>query len=64
MSTERRVKLLEEAGTDVWVAVDEAKGQIVGKGETYSAAVAMAAEAGNSDPLVIKTPPTWAPMVL
>jgi hypothetical protein len=64
MSAEQRVKLLEEAGPDVWIAVDENKGQIVGRGETYATAVAMAEEAGNSDPLVIKTPPTWAPMVL
>jgi hypothetical protein len=64
MSPEQRARLLEKAGPNVRIAVDENKGQTVGRCETYATAVAMAEEAGNSDPLVIKTPPTCAPVVL
>jgi hypothetical protein len=64
MSAEDRLKILNEAGPNVWIAIDENQAQIAGKGETYDAAVARAEEAGYNDPLVIRTPPAWAPMIL
>jgi len=64
MSPEQRIKILRESGPNVWIAIDEDTGRVIGKGPTYEAAVAMAEQAGQRDPLVIKTPPTWEPMVL
>jgi hypothetical protein len=64
MATEERVRLLREAPPNSWIALSSDESKCVAHGSTYAEAVAKAEQEGESDPVLIKTPENWLPMVL
>ena len=64
MSPQERVEILRHAAPDSWIALSEDESRVVGTGATYGEAVDAAVRAGFDEPLLIKIPPTWGPMVL
>lgn len=64
MAKEERLQILRESPPNSWVAFSEDESRLVGRGATYAEAVAVAEEQGVSDPVLLKTPDDWAPMVL
>jgi len=64
MAAEERVRVLREAAPGTWIAFSEDESKVVGCGSTYEEAVQQAANAGVSDPVLIKTPSDWTPLVL
>ncbi len=63
VSPEERARILLEADQDSWIAFSADETVVVGKGETYEAAVKMAELAGEDDPVLIKIPKNWNPQV-
>ena len=63
MSTEERVKILAEA-TPTWIALSQDESHVIANGENYRKAVENANAAGESDPVLIRVPDAWRPMVL
>jgi len=59
-----RSQILRNAPPNSWIALSEDEGPLVGKGSTYEEAVAMAETEGVEDPILIKTPDEWLPLVL
>ena len=55
-----RLELLRSAPLDKWIALSADESKIVGVGDDYAEAVAKADAAGETDPLILKTPPEWA----
>jgi hypothetical protein len=64
MATEERLKILREAPPNSWLAFSEDESRLVGRGASYAEAVADAEREGESEPLLVKTPEQWLPMVL
>jgi predicted RNase H-like HicB family nuclease len=64
MSTMERIEILEAAAPNSWLALSGDETKVVGHGSSYEEAVKMAEEAGETDPILIKTPDEWVPMVL
>lgn|GEM_PF-1185362 len=64
MSPEDRLELLRTAPPDTWIALSDDESRLAGKGKTYQEAVDDAARSGSNDPILIRIPPTWAPLVL
>ena len=63
MSAEERVRILQEAKPNTWLALSNDESKVVGRGATYAEAVAEAEKQGENDPLLIKIPDTWEPRV-
>ena len=63
MSAEERVRILQEAKPNTWLALSNDESKVVGSGATYAEAVAEAEKQGENDPLMIKIPDTWEPRV-
>jgi hypothetical protein len=63
MSPEERVRILREAKPNTWLAFSADESRVVGRGDTYSEAVAEAKEKGETDPVILKTPDDWSPKV-
>jgi hypothetical protein len=59
-----RLNALRSAPPDSWIALSEDESALVASGATYEEVVAKSQEAGVSDPILIKTPKTWAPFSL
>ena len=59
-----RLELLRGAPLDKWIALSSDESKIVGVGNDYAEAVAKADAAGETDPLILKTPPFWAPFAV
>jgi hypothetical protein len=59
---EKRLQLLRSAPLDSWVALSEDEATIVAVGRTYKEAAEKSETAGCSDPIIIKTPSSWAPL--
>jgi hypothetical protein len=57
-----RLKLLQSAPLNSWVALSEDESRIVAVGTTYSEVVERSDNAGVSDPLILKTPEQWSPL--
>jgi hypothetical protein len=57
-----RITLLKSAPLDSWVALSEDETRIVAVGDSYLKVSEMSDEAGESDPLILKTPAIWGPM--
>lgn len=55
-----RLKVLQEAPLDSWVALSEDESRIVAIGSDYAEVSAKADAAGEIDVLILKTPPSWA----
>jgi len=64
MSPEERVKALQAAPSGGWVAFSADEQRVVAYGESYHEVVAKADEGGESDPVVMKVPPSWSTLVL
>lgn len=56
-----RLELLRSAPLNTWIALSEDESRIVAIGATYSEVVERSEQAGESDPLIIKTPDQWSP---
>jgi hypothetical protein len=63
MSAEERVRVLREAKPNSWLAISSDESRVVGRGATYAEAVERAEQEGENDPVLIKTPESWTPMV-
>lgn len=61
---ERRAKALLRAPLDRWVALSEDESRIVADGATFEEVVREAKRLGVADPIVLKTPEDWTPLVL
>jgi hypothetical protein len=57
-----RLELLRSAPLNSWIALSEDESRIVATGSTYSEAAERSERAGESDPVIIKTPERWAPL--
>ena len=64
MAKEERLKILRESPPNSWLAFSEDESRLVSRGATYAEAVAQAEAEGENDPVLVKTPDDWAPMVL
>jgi len=64
MEPNERIEILLNAAPNSWIALSGDESAVVGRGASYEDAVKMAEEAGESDPILIKTPEDWLPLVL
>lgn len=56
-----RLKTLRAAPLDAWIALSGDESRIVAVGRDYSEVAAKVNAAGETDALILKTPPAWAP---
>jgi hypothetical protein len=59
-----RLSALTSAPPDSWIALSEDESTLIAVGSTYEEVVTKSEQAGVSDPILIKTPKTWAPFSL
>jgi hypothetical protein len=59
MDSQQRLKVLENAPPNSWIAFSDDESRVVGIASTYSEAVELAAKEGVEDPVLIKTPEEW-----
>jgi hypothetical protein len=64
VTVQERLQILKEAAPDTWLAFSSDESQVVGRGETFSAAAYAAEKAGEQDPVIMLIPSTWSPMLL
>lgn len=64
MSTEERVKVLRDAPPNSWIAFSENEDRVVATASSYEEAVSLAEAQGEEDPVLMKTPDEWVPLVL
>ena len=64
IKTEERLRILRDAKPDSWIAFSADESRVVAYGDTYGDVVERAGEAGETEPIVIKTPDNWNPRVL
>ena len=57
-----RLELLRSAPLDCWIALSEDESKIVATGASYDEVVSKSEEAGESDPVLLKTPKAWLPL--
>lgn len=57
-----RMKALRSAPLDSWVALSDDESTVVAVGNSYAEVVQNSAKEGVDDPIVLKTPPRWAPL--
>jgi len=57
-----RLKTLQSAPLDAWIALSGDESRIVAVGRDYVEVAAKAGAAGEPDVLIIKTPPSWTPL--
>jgi hypothetical protein len=57
-----RLEALRSAKPDSWVALAEDESKIVATGATYEEVVRKSEEAGVTEPLILKIPPSWSPL--
>ncbi len=63
MSPQERIKILQEAPKNSWVAFSEDETEVVAHGSTYDEAVANAEKKGVKELVLVKTPEEWLEMV-
>lgn len=63
MNAEARVRALLEAPKDGWIAFSEDEERVVAYGATYAEAVEKAERLGIADPVLVKIPDQWTPVV-
>jgi hypothetical protein len=61
-SIDPRLEMLRSAPLDKWIALSEDESKIVAVGATYAEAVKNSEQAGVEEPVILKTPPRWAPL--
>ena len=59
---EIRLEILRSAPMDSWIALSEDESRIVAVGHTYAEVSARSDAAGESDPIILKTPTAWEPL--
>ena len=64
MEQQARLEILRKAPLDSWIALSEDETRLVGVGATLEECVAEAERSGESDFIILKTPPEWLPLVL
>lgn len=64
MSAEERVRILREAKPNSWVAFSGDESKVVACADSYSEVVRAAESVGETEPVIVKIPETWASMVL
>lgn len=64
MEQQARLDILRNAPLDSWIALSADETRLVGVGKTLEEAVREAEKNGESDPLILKTPPEWLPLAL
>ena len=57
-----RLKALQSAPMDAWIALSEDESHIVAIGRDYNDVAEKADAAGESDVLILKTPSSWSPL--
>jgi len=57
-----RFAALQNAPLDSWIALSEDESKIIAVGDSYSDVVDKSERAGESDPVVLKTPKFWLPI--
>ena len=57
-----RLELLRSAPLNKWIARSEDESSIVAVGETYGEVSERSDLAGETDPVILKTPQEWAPL--
>jgi hypothetical protein len=57
-----RLKLLQSAPLDKWIALSEDESKIVAVGDTFTEASDLSDAAGENDPVILKTPTAWEPI--
>lgn len=57
-----RLNALRTAPLDKWIALSADESQVIASADSYAEAVRLSEEAGENDPLILKTPPQWAPL--
>jgi hypothetical protein len=55
-----RLELLRSAPLDAWIALSEDESRIVAVGSDYREVSEKADAAGESDAVILKTPPAWS----
>jgi hypothetical protein len=60
--TDLRFEALKSAPLDRWIALSEDESRIVADGASYDEAVRNSENAGESDPVLVKTPKVWMPI--
>jgi len=60
-TTDPRLAALRSAPPDSWIALSDDETSLIAVGSTYEEVVSKSEKAGVSDPILIKTPKTWAP---
>ena len=63
MSAEERVRILNEAKPNSWLAFSSDESKVVAQGDTYDEAVERAEKCGEGDPVLVKIPDNWEPRV-
>jgi hypothetical protein len=63
VNTEERVKILRAAKPDSWIAFSSDESKVVAYGDSYDAVIDQAEKAGETEPVVLKTPESWSPRV-
>jgi len=63
-STSRRLEALRSAPPDSWVALSKDESKIVAVGPSYQETVKKSEEAGEPDPVLLKTPKRWVPLAV
>ncbi|HUG80021.1 MAG TPA: hypothetical protein VML01_00045 [Bryobacterales bacterium] len=64
MSTQERVKILADATPNTWIALSQDESRVIAEGADFMQAVENASAAGETDPVMIRIPDAWRPMVL
>jgi hypothetical protein len=59
-----RVKLLESAPLDSWIALSADESRIVASGKTIREVVELCDKRGEANPTLLKTPEAWGPLFL
>jgi hypothetical protein len=59
MPLSERVKILREAKPNSWIALSSDESKLLATSESYAEAVKIAEAAGETEPVLIRTPDTW-----
>lgn len=57
-----RLKLLQSAPLDKWIALSVDESRIIAVGDTYTEVSNLSDAAGEDDPVILKTPTEWEPI--
>ena len=64
MSKQERVRILRSAKPNTWVAFSADESRLVAQADTYDQVVSASEQKGENDPVLVKVPDEWLPLVL